>query len=135
MKVLIAEDEVVSQALLKGFMEEYDAICRGVKNGAEAVTAFQDALTSGDPYDLILLDIMMPEVDGQQALQQIRKIEAEYGIGGKDMVKIVMVTALSDAKNVMQALIKGSCEGYLTKPVFPQRLHEMLVEFGLVDEK
>jgi two-component system chemotaxis response regulator CheY len=135
MKVLIVEDEVVSQKLLMGFMEAYDAMCHEAQNGKKAIDAFQEALATGDPYDLILLDIMMPEMDGQQALREIRRIEAQKGIGGADMVKIVMVTALSDAKNVMEALVKGSCEGYLTKPVYPQRLHEMLVHLKLVDEK
>ncbi len=135
MKVLIVEDEIVSQALLRGFLERYDAFCHVAKNGIEALAAFQEALTTRDPYDLVLLDIMMPVMDGQQALREIRRIEQKHGIGGSDMVKIAMVTALSDAKNVMTALVKGSCEGYLTKPVYPEQLHKLLVEFGLVDDK
>ncbi len=135
MKVLIVDDEFIAQELLKGFLESYDAIWNVAINGIEAVEAFQLALAQRDPYDLILLDIMMPQMDGHQALREIRRIEAEEGIGGTDMVKIAMVTALSDAKNVMEAFVKGSCGAYLTKPVYPEQLHRVLLDFGLVDEK
>lgn len=135
MKVLIVEDEVIAQEVLKGFLERYDAICDVAKNGIEGLEAFKKALAEGIAYDLILLDIMMPQMDGQQALREIRRVEAEQGIGGTDMVKIAMVTALSDAKNVMGAFIKGPCEVYLTKPVYPEQLHKVLLDFGLIDEK
>ncbi len=135
MKVLIVEDEVIAQELLKGFLERYDAICHVAENGIEGIEAFTKALANGIAYDLILLDIMMPLMDGQQALREIRRVEAGQGIGGTDMVKIVMVTALSDAKNVMEAFVKGPCEVYLTKPVYPEQLHEVLLDFGLIEEK
>ncbi|PLX48878.1 MAG: response regulator [Desulfobulbaceae bacterium] len=135
MKVLIVEDEQIAQELLKGFLEAYDAVWQVAANGVQGVAAFKEALAGGEPFDLILLDIMMPQMDGQQALREIRHFEAEQGIGGTDMVKIAMVTALSDAKSVMEALVKGSCEAYLTKPVYPQQLHRVLVDFGLVESE
>lgn len=49
-------------------------------DGREAVTAFTEALDAGEPFDLICLDVMMPEMDGHTALASIRRIESEHGI-------------------------------------------------------
>lgn len=135
MKVLIVEDEVIAQEVLKGYLERYDAICHVAENGIEGLEAFKKALAEGIAYDLILLDIMMPQMDGQQALREIRRVEADQGIGGTDMVKIAMVTALTDAKNVMKAFVKGPCEVYLAKPLYPEQLHAVLLDFGLLEAK
>jgi two-component system chemotaxis response regulator CheY len=132
MKVLIVEDEMIAQELLKGILARYGAVWQVAANGVEGVAAFKAALAAGERYDLVLLDIMMPEMDGQQALREIRRYEAAQGIGGTDMVKVAMVSALSDARNVMEAFVKGSCEAYLTKPFYPEQLHKVLVDFGLV---
>jgi len=59
---------------------------------------------------------MLPELDGQQALLEIRKSEEQRKIAGLDGVKIIMTTALDDAKNVLSAFRDGS-EAYLTKPI------------------
>jgi len=54
-------------------------------------------------------------MDGQQALQEIRRIEERHGIRGLDMVKVIMVTAVDDSSNIMKAFRQGQCEAYLTK--------------------
>ena len=48
------------------------------------------------------------------------------------MVKVLMTTALDGAKDIMAAFVKGSCEGYLTKPITPKKLDEYLKKFGLL---
>jgi len=55
-------------------------------------------------------------MDGQQALQEIRRIEERHGIRGLDMVKVIMVTAVDDSSNIMKAFRQGQCEAYLTNP-------------------
>ena len=76
MRALIVEDEFLSRKVLRSFLMtlfEVDIVV----NGREAVGAFQLAHTDKQPYDLILMDIMMPEVDGIEALQKIREMEGE----------------------------------------------------------
>ncbi len=74
---------------------------------------------------------MMPVMDGKEALKEIRKIEKDRGIGGSDMVKVLMTTALDGAKDIMDAFMRGSCEGYITKPISLEKLDNYLKKFGL----
>ncbi len=129
-KALIVEDSLVSRELMMELLKDHFDVCYTTVNGREAVDAYVRSLEEQEPYDLICLDIMMPVMDGQAALQEIRKIEMEKGIGGSDMVKVLMTTVLDGAKDIMGAFIKGPCEGYLTKPINPERLYEYLKKFG-----
>ena len=82
----------------------------------------------GALYDLICLDIMMPGMNGQEALKLIREEESKAKIKGS---KVLMTTALDDSKNVMSAF-KEQCDGYLVKPITTDKLKEKLLEFKLV---
>jgi two-component system, chemotaxis family, chemotaxis protein CheY len=132
MKILIVEDDLVNRTILIEVLSEY-GICHSAGNGAEGVEAFQLSLDQKTPYDLICLDIMMPVMDGQEALERIRELEKKNGIWGSGQTKIIMTTALKDPKNIMQALIKGGCEAYLTKPLKIEELKEQIKQFGLID--
>jgi two-component system, chemotaxis family, chemotaxis protein CheY len=68
-------------------------------NGPEAGLAFRMALDAGRPYDLIGLDIMMPEMDGQAALKEMRAPEEARGIVSTHGAKIIMTTARDDIKH------------------------------------
>ncbi len=130
MNILIVEDSFVSRTVLQHLLEPYGDIHVAV-NGKEAVEAVQVALDNGKPYDLLCLDIMMPEMDGQQALEEIRKVEDTHGIAGLDCCKVVMTTALSDAKNIMKSF-RNQADGYLTKPYEAEKVKEELVKLELM---
>ncbi len=131
MKCLIVEDDFTARKLLQahlcGFGECYIAT-----DGREAVEAVRDALTVGKPYDLICLDIMMPQMDGHDALEAIRKTEKEHGVEGLDCAKVIMTTALSDPKNVMGAFREG-CEAYIVKPVQKNKLLAEMEKLGVIE--
>jgi len=129
MNILIADDDSVCRTLLQELLRDYGT-CHGAVNGKEVIDAFKARLGTPEAYDLICLDIMMPEMDGQTALKKIREIEAEKKIGGSELVKVIMTTALGDPKNIMSAFIKGSCEGYLTKPIVIGTLERELARLG-----
>jgi two-component system chemotaxis response regulator CheY len=130
MKTLIVEDDFASRLLLQEILKRYGPIHIAV-NGREAVSAVRAALDAGEPYDLICLDIMMPEMDGQEALEQIRGIEEGRGILSTRGAKILMTTALDHMKSVIQAF-HGLCDAYLFKPIDKARLVEQLREFRLI---
>ena len=133
MKILIAEDAPVNQILLARFLESYGD-CHVVGTGLAAVNIFRENLVGGDQkFDLVCLDIMMPEMDGQAALLQIRQLEKDHGIPASEQVKVLMITALDDSENIMDALVKGKCQDYLTKPVSRERLQEQLTTMGLIN--
>jgi len=134
MKFLIVEDEFVSRSKLLKILSNYGE-CNVAIDGHEALRAFQEALADNDPYDLICLDIMMPKLDGHETLQEIRRMEEEKGIGGVDHVKVVMTSALSDAKNIMKAFMRGQCEAYLAKPINRKKLEKQMEELGLIEQQ
>lgn len=131
MKILIAEDDFISRTLLQEMLSPL-GICHVAMDGLEAMAAYKQAMETKEPYDLICLDIMMPNLNGQEVLQQIREIEKARGIGGSDMSRIIMVTALDDAKNIMAALVKGSCDAYLVKPLDRDKLVGEIKRMGLL---
>ncbi|GAB7079143.1 response regulator [Megalodesulfovibrio paquesii] len=131
MRVLIVEDDFTSRKLMQTILSPYGE-CDVAVNGREAVEAFQLALDNENPYDLVCMDIMMPEMDGQEALKQIRAIERAKGVRASDEVKVVMTTALDDPKNVVEAYYKGGATSYIPKPIDRQLFIHLLRNLGLI---
>jgi two-component system chemotaxis response regulator CheY len=129
MKTLIVDDDFTNRLLLQTFLGRYGE-CHIAVNGKEAVDAFHTAMEAGSRYDLICMDIMMPEMDGHTALRKIRAQEASAGIFSK-AAKVFMTTALGEVKDVATAF-EGLCDAYLIKPISPARLLQDLKTFGLV---
>ena len=131
MKTLVVEDDFTSSLLLQEILKRYGTAHTAL-NGQQAVEAVGTAIDSGEPYDLICLDIMMPEMDGHEALQQIRALEESKGIIAIKGAKIIMTTALDDSTNIL-ASFKSSCDVYLTKPVDKAKLLGELRKLKLIE--
>lgn len=134
MKILIAEDDDISRMIIKKILTPFGT-CDTVVNGAESIEAFKLALEDGAPYDLICLDIMMPDIDGQEALKQIRNIEKQMGIRGSQEVKVIMLTALDDPHSVVEAFYRGGATAYLVKPIEMEKLMAELKKLGLLTDE
>ncbi len=130
MRTLIAEDDFTSRLLLQAFLSRYGE-CHVAINGKEAVEAFRLSLNNGRRYNLICMDIMMPEMDGQTAVGEIRALEEGAGILSTSGAKIIMITALDDVKNVVQSF-KSLCDAYIFKPVEIAPLLNNLKQLKLV---
>jgi two-component system chemotaxis response regulator CheY len=130
MKALIVEDDFLSRMLLQGLLKPYVVPDIAV-NGKEAVEAVRISLENKEPYNLICMDIMMPEMDGQEALRHIRDLEKMDGILPTDGVKVIMITALDDKKNIMTAF-REQCDTYLVKPLDKTKLVAALETLKLI---
>ncbi|MGA1867079.1 MAG: response regulator [bacterium] len=130
MNTLVVDDDFLCRKLLQKILSPYGE-CDIAVNGEEALSAFEIALNEESPYNLICLDIMMPNLDGQETLKRIRQIESERGIGGLDGVKIIMVTALKDGKNILGAF-KAGCETYIIKPITREKILTELEKLRLI---
>lgn len=104
--------------------------CFESPNGLLAVEAVRQSLEENKPFDLILLDIMMPDMDGHQTLKEIRQLESEFHLDPDKAAKVVMVTALGDADNIMQAFRNGA-NGFIIKPVRDEFLQKELAKLGV----
>ena len=131
MKILIAEDDFASRKFMLRFLSQYGE-CDVTVDGMEAVDAFTMALDAEEGYDLVCLDIMMPELDGYQALKQIREYEKEKGISEDDGAKIIMTTALNEGRNVTKAFELG-CVAYAGKPIDQDKFENVLRKLNLIE--
>jgi len=131
MRTLIAEDDFTARRILKEILSPYGD-CDVVVDGEEAVQAFRLAYEDNYPYNLICMDIMMPKMDGQEALRRIREMEKEMGIQGSKEVKVIIVTALDDPKNVIEAYYKGGATSYIIKPIEKAKILKEIYSFGLI---
>ncbi len=130
MKCLAVDDEPAARVLLEHYLSPlFD--CAGVGDGRGAVEAVRNAQAEQDPFDLICLDIMMPVMDGLQALRAVRDLEEAHDVLEVDRVKVIMTTALRDAKCVLSAFRLG-CQAYIVKPVKKQDLWAEIDRFGLL---
>ncbi|MFP4460249.1 MAG: response regulator [Candidatus Zixiibacteriota bacterium] len=130
MRTLIVEDDFVSRNLLNRMLEPFGE-CDIAVNGKEAVKAFHRALDDENPYDLVCLDIMMPEMDGKEVLETIRDYEIEKEIVGSDNTKIIMTTALDDPKTIMSSF-RNQCDAYIVKPIDMKQIIKYLISLKLV---
>ncbi len=131
MKILLAEDDYATRKFMSSFLSKYGE-CDVAVDGMEAVDAFLMALEDEEPYELICLDIMMPVMDGYQALMNIRNLEKDHDIAPAEQVKVIMTTALNDEQNVKMAFDLG-CSVYSGKPINQERFEQALVKLGLVE--
>ncbi len=132
MKILIVEDDASLRDLIQMYLSDYGS-CDLAANGQEAIAAVERAIDSGTPYDLACMDVMMPEMDGLEALKIIRRLEFKHFQDGLQSMKIIMITSKGMAKDIMTALGSGA-EGYLTKPFSSKQLFEQIRQLGLLDE-
>ena len=133
MKILIVDDDQTSAKLLDSYLKMYGE-CHIAETGVEGLEAIRHAMQNNDPYELITLDIMMPDVDGHEALKTIRKIEeSDLNVSGK-VAKIIMISALADINTVMKSFVE-LCDAYLTKPVIRKDLFAQLIKLGVISVK
>lgn len=129
MKILIAEDEAISLKTLENMLNSFGEVALAT-NGEEAYKQFVSALDNNQPFDLIFLDINMPEFNGHEALKAMRDYEEERCIAKEDCVPIVIISSLSDGENIYNAHLEG-CNNYLLKPVSKEKIKMVLSQMNL----
>jgi len=130
-RCLIVEDNAMAREGLRYFLADHAEI-ELAENGREGVALFQQALCDHKPFDLVLLDIIMPEMDGQEALKLIRLAEQHDLTPDRKKAVIIMTTALNSPENMEEALWEGDCTDYLVKPIVRADLLAMLRRHGLI---
>lgn len=131
LRCLIMEDDELSRELLALQMEPY-ATCDLVADGRAGVEKFMAAMQSEEPYHLILLDIVMPEMDGMEAAKAIRSYEGQQGITSDNGVPIVVLSSLNTPQDVIQAYVAAQSAAHLVKPVQPEKLLKTLHKLALI---
>lgn len=131
MRVLIVEDDETSRCFLESVFQDGNEVVSAT-DGSVGLKMFESAHQEGKPFDLICLDIVMPEVNGREMLKQLRSFEQLQGIGGLDHTKIIMTTGQQDKENILGSFREG-CEIYLIKPVEIEHIQKAVRKLGLAD--
>ena len=130
MRTLIVDDEIVSKKKMQKIMEGFSE-CETAETGKGAIAAYKESLEKGNPFDLITLDIIMPDIDGLRALKKIRDWEKDMETKGSKQrqVKIMMVTAHSNI-SLIRSCIKAGCNSYIVKPFAKDTVMQKLKELA-----
>ncbi|MCK5437422.1 MAG: response regulator [Desulfobulbaceae bacterium] len=127
-KILVVDDEIASRVKAETILSEFGE-CDAVAGGRDAIDAFLDAHENGDPYDLITMDIDMPDMNGIEALKRIRDWEASRDPFPKE-VKVIMMTA-DDQPNTIFTSFRELCGSYIVKPFNREQIRQGLKKAGV----
>ena len=119
----MAEDNEINALLARALLGRLGHLPTITGNGAAAVEAWRAARSAGRGYDLILMDMQMPEIDGLEATRRIRAAEIE---AGEKPVPILALTA-NAAEDDRAACLNAGMDGILVKPLDRQRLSDAIV--------
>lgn len=128
MHVLIVEDDLVCRKVLQKLLAGYGTV-EAVTCGNDALIAIQQARDNGVAFQLICLDIDMPDMTGHQVLAQLRREEDGRKCPPDQRLRVLMTSGHSQPENVV-ASFHNRCDGFLVKPVNPHKLAERLNAFG-----
>lgn len=132
-KALVVDDVESNALLLEILLNDV-----GVSNvstaydGLRALDMFSEALAAAEPYTLVLLDYIMPQMEGQDVVMHIRAKEQEMGVGPNGKAVIIMVTSLDSSADIMYTMSHCDCDDYIVKPVAPDILRSVLTSHGII---
>ena len=129
MKCLIVDDEVFCREFVATLLRDVGQ-CDQAAEGNAALAKYTRALEEDEPYDLVILDIMMPGLSGHDTAKAIRSLESERKSGKK--VNIIMLTALNSANDAMESFCEAQSAAYLVKPVSKDGLFNVIAKLGLI---
>lgn len=130
MRFLVVDDDFETRHLVQKLLRPFGEV-DVVTDGEEAVEAFSRALKADEPYALVTMDILMPNVDGQEALREIREIEKEQGIPPEKQTRIIVISGLDDSEEVHDAFFLGEATGYIVKPINHEALLQEIAKLGV----
>ncbi|MEL7639637.1 MAG: response regulator [Solidesulfovibrio sp.] len=132
MRFLIVDDDESIILFLRTFLSAY-AECLTAGDGQEALAAFEAALEEDRPFDAVFMDILMPGMDGNEVVQALRRMEQEQDAVPARCFKLIMISVLTDTKNVSESFFHGRADAYLPKPLRREILLAELAKLGLID--
>lgn len=123
LSILVAEDNPINAMLARALVSNLGHKVTLANDGAEAVAAYQTAVASGQPFDLVLMDMQMPQVDGLEATRRIRALEPE---GTRVPIHALTANAFPEDAEACRAV---GMDGFLVKPLDKERLEDLVTAF------
>ncbi|ABW66686.1 response regulator [Desulfosudis oleivorans] len=129
-KILIVDDSASIREAFTGILSPL-AHCRTAANGQEAVDMIKQNTSREDRFDLVLMDIIMPEKDGLTAVKEIREFEKQAGWTGENATTIIIVTTINNPSRILVAQYECGADAYITKPFTEQTVLQALSNNGV----
>lgn len=128
-RVLVADDDEVNRLVATGLLERIGCSPVVVEDGQEAIDQLEDYLVTGGaaPFDLILLDLMMPRLGGLDATQMIRAAEERLTISKTERIPIIAVTAKASDED-QQICLSVGMNGFVSKPYRYEELQDLITQ-------
>jgi len=123
LRLLLVEDNEDNRLLIRSFLKKSPHIVTEAENGLEALEAFKSAR---ERFDLILMDMQMPVMDGYTATAAIRNWERDLGLAPTPVVALTAYALKEDADKSLAA----GCDGHLTKPIKKAKLLEAIDKYA-----
>lgn len=130
MRTLIVEDVHFLALILQRIIEPYSK-SDFAHNGTVAIEKYTKAFTKGSAYDLICLDLLLPEMDGFEVLRSVRQFEDEFNLPPEKRTKVIVVSTFNDQKTVAKAHAAG-CDSYISKPFRKYMVLKTIEKLGLI---
>jgi CheY-like chemotaxis protein len=126
LSVLVAEDNDINALLMRSLLTRLGHQVVITTNGVEALESWLAAKSAGAPYDLVLMDIQMPELDGIETTKRIRLSEAAQGCRRTPILALTANTLVEDR----YACFEAGMDGFLVKPLDREKLVDALAGLG-----
>jgi two-component system chemotaxis response regulator CheY len=121
MRTLVVDDDHICRSVLQHTLQGFGPVTYAI-DGISAVAEIARSLAEDRPYDLVTLDIMMPDLDGKLALKLIRRLEELFAV--QVAVKIAMTSAMDDKESILGSF-RDQADLYFVKPL---KLDQVLSE-------
>jgi CheY-like chemotaxis protein len=121
-RILVVEDNPVNVRVAGAFLDRLGHGHEAVPDGTRALSALRRSRSRGHPFDLVLMDLELPGMDGRETTRRIRSGEAGDALRG---IPVVAVTAHASAEHRASARAAGM-DGFLTKPLDIEEMHQIL---------
>ena len=132
LRCLVVDDDELGRELLILNLRGI-ARCETAVNGREALDKYC-ANVDSNPYDLIILDIIMPEMDGNEAAKTIRRMEMERGLTADRGVNIIVLSSLNTPHEIIKSYVSTQSSAHMVKPLDAEKLKKTLRKLGLIPE-
>jgi two-component system chemotaxis response regulator CheY len=131
-RFLVVEDEDMSRLMLQDFLAEFSS-CDVAVNGKEGLQMFENALNEGKPYDLMCVDLIMPEMNGLALVRKVREIEKTHPLFSDFRTRVFIITSSDSTWDKADFLLENLCDDYIVKPFSRGALSGSLHSHGMVN--
>lgn len=128
MRTLIIDDDPVCRAVLQQALMAYGPTAFA-DDGVAAIAAVASQLAKGEPFDLVTLDIMMPDMDGHQTLKAIRRLEELFAVARP--TRVAVTSAMGDKDSIFSSF-REQADLYFVKPIRLDQFMDDLRAHGLI---